>query len=423
MAPGTSSLHAEADAELAARDRSLPGLEVLLDDEQLTAVLDEALPGAGLRAVQATYVRYKPQTACIVACRLTLADVQVDAYVRLERPTSHDHLAKYTRRATARSPLGHGAVLLAGLTAALYPQPNDRRIAVLPDLADDARRRNLLAHALPDHRALWSSSLQPLRWKPERRFVAALQGHDGTHALVKAYAGRSTAALRAATLLGDRTGPRTPRCLGRSSTAGFIVLEWLAGHALDGALLQDGAATLAGAALADLHASAPPPLPQITRDDELRHVQQSVDTVGWLLPHARSRAQHLAEQVERRLPPDGRRVVSHGDFSHDQVLIHHGDAALVDLDDAALCDPLRDLGSFVATLWREVVGGRLTPAAATAAQNELVAGYGPVDRGALRAWTAAALLHLAPEPFRHREPDWPAHVGDLLAIAEACHDS
>ncbi|MBA3747782.1 MAG: hypothetical protein H0W96_09890, partial [Solirubrobacterales bacterium] len=168
---------------------------MLLDDERLTSMLDDALPGAGLRAAQATYVRYKPQTACIVACRLTLADVQVDAYVRLERPTSQDHLTNDARKAAARSPLAHGAVLLPGLTAALYTQPNDRRIAALPDLADDDRRRKLLAHALPDHRALWSSSLQALRWKPERRFVAALQGRDGMRALVKAYAGRSSAAF------------------------------------------------------------------------------------------------------------------------------------------------------------------------------------------------------------------------------------
>jgi len=97
--------------------------------------------------------------------------------------------------------------------------------------------------------------------------------------------------------------------------------------------------------------------------------------------------------------------------------------ALVDLDDAALCDPVRDLGSFVATLWREVVGGRLTSATARAAQSEFLAGYGPVDPDGLRAWTAAALLRLAPEPFRHREPDWPAHVQKLLAIAEGCHGS
>jgi aminoglycoside phosphotransferase (APT) family kinase protein len=113
--------------------------------------------------------------------------------------------------------------------------------------------------------------------------------------------------------------------------------------------------------------------------------------------------------------------MTHGDFSAYQVLVDGDRVALVDLDEAVLADPARDLASFAATLGREVVGGRLTAAVAAATQEELLAGYGPVDRSALRAWTAAALVRLAPEPFRYREPGWPARVGELLAMAEAMH--
>ena len=409
------------DGALAARDRLLPGLAVLLDDERLAGALDEALPGAWLSAARATYVRYKPGTACIVKCRLTLADEQVDAYVRLERESSRNKLTTHARRATARSRLGRGAVLLPRLPAALYPCPNDARVAALPHLVDDSRRRSLLEAALPDSPALWSSSLRPLRWKPERRFVAALESDQGHRAVVKAYAGTLSAALRAATALGGRPSPRMPRRLGHSAASGIVVLEWLPGRPLDGELLVGGA-TLAGEALAQLHALPPLLLPLCTRDDELRRVLQSVETVGWLVPDARGLALRIAQQIARRLPRVVRPVIAHGDFSADQVLVHEDRAALVDLDEAVLSDPLRDLGRFLATLTREVVAGRLTASAAAVAQAQLLAGYGRVDRAALRAWTATGLLHLAPEPFRLREPDWAARLLELLAMAEGLLD-
>jgi hypothetical protein len=411
----------QPDGELAARDRWLRGLDVLLDDERLTAALHEALPGMWLSAARATYVRYKPGTACIVMCRLTLADEQVDAYVRLERESSRDKLSKHARKAKARSRLGRGAVLLPRLPAALYPYPNDAHVAALAHLADDGRRRSVLEAALPDSAALWSSSLQPLRWKPERRFVAALEGDGGKRAVVKAYAGTPAAALRAATALGGRPSPRMPRRIGHSAASRIVVLEWLAGRPLEGELLPGGAA-MAGEALAQLHAIPPLLLPLCTRDAELRRVLQSVETVGWLVPDARGAALRIAQQIARRLPRDVLPVIAHGDFSADQVLVHEDRAALVDLDEAVLSDPLRDLGRFLATLGREVVAGRVTAPEAAAAQAQLLAGYGRVDRAALRAWTATALLHLAPEPFRQREPDWPARILELLAMAESLLD-
>lgn len=410
------------DGALAARDRSLPGLDVVLDDERLTAAIQEALPGAWLTAARATYVRYKPATACIVKCRLTLADEQLDAYVRLERESSRDKLAKHAGRARARSRVGRGAVLLPQLPAVLYPCPNDGRVAALAHLADDGLRRSLLEAALPHSPALWSASLRPLRWKPERRFVGALETDGGPRAVVKAYAGTLAAALRAATALGGRPSPVMPRRIGHSAASGIVVLEWLPGRPLGGALLPAGAA-LAGRALAQLHALPPLLLPLCTRDAELRRVLQSVETVGCLVPDARGRALRVAQQIARRLPREVEPVIAHGDFSADQVLVHDDRAALVDLDEAVLSDPLRDLGRFVATLGREVVAGRMAPEEAKAAEVQLLAGYGTVDPAALRAWTAVGLLHLAPEPFRHRERDWAARLLELLAMAEGLLDA
>jgi len=93
-----------ADAELAQRDRALPGLEVLLDDERLTTVLDEALPHAHLRRAEVSYLRYKPATNCLARCRLTVAGGSLEAYVRLERRSALGKLEKHARKVTAGSP-------------------------------------------------------------------------------------------------------------------------------------------------------------------------------------------------------------------------------------------------------------------------------------------------------------------------------
>jgi hypothetical protein len=405
------------DAELAARDRALAGLDVVLDDERLTGAIDGAIPHAGVRSAEATYVRYKPGMGCIVTCRLTLAGGELDAYVRLERRSSYGKLARYARKATAPSAVAGGAVMLPGLAAVLYPRPNDRRVAAMAALADDGRRELLLAEALPEHPQLWPARLQPVRWKPERRFVATLLGPDGPLALVKAYGDGYAAAARAAATLGARSTPRTPRCLARSRAAGFIVLDWFAGSSLATDMKAARSVASAGAALAELHALAPPALGLMTRDAELRRVLDSVDTVAALMPGARGTALRLAQLIALRLPRDVRPSVTHGDFSADQVLVERDRVALVDFDEAMLADPLRDLGTFVAALGRDVVAGRLTAATAAAAERALLEGYGAPDAAGVRVWTAAALLHLAPEPFRNRQPEWPAAVDELLGMA------
>jgi hypothetical protein len=71
----------------------------------------------------------------------------------------------------------------------------------------------------------------------------------------------------------------------------------------------------------------------------------------------------------------------------------------------------------------ERLDGRLAPDAASTSCGELLAGYGAAG-GALRddlvaTHTAVGLLCLAVEPFRLRQPEWPARTEALLEAARS----
>jgi Phosphotransferase enzyme family len=404
-----------ADADLAARDELLRDLALVLDGEHVAATLSEARPDLDVRAATATYVRYKPGTACIVAYRLQIADEEVAAYVRLQHPDGAAKLDKPVGRGDSPGPLGTGAVPLPGLSAMLYGASHDRRIAAMPALVDPARRPHLLERAVPDCPELWNAAMHPLRWKPERRFVARLEGADGMTAVLKAFATEHERHRQSAVALGGGGRPRTPVLLGGSRRHAVLVNEWLPGVSLADAPSRDGAG-LAGQAIAGLHRRSVSRLPIHGTERERHRLLTSAETIGLLDPSLGGDAQRLALDLAEALAP-ARPAPIHGDFSADQVLIHDDRAALVDLDESALGDPVSDLGGFVASLEYDVVLGTLTREAADALRCGLLVGYGGVAPGPLATWAAAALLHRAPEPFRSRRPGWGELLPRLVARA------
>lgn len=421
MAPAAHDGGLAADEALAGRDRALQGLGTVLNGDRLAELLAAAMPAAAVRSVQPTYVRYKPGTSCLVGCRLESAFGEMSGYVLLYRPNERGKLAKH---AAARSGAGAQAILLPRYAAAFYPFPLDRRVIAAPALADPGRRGAVLRRALPGHPELWDADLTVLRRKPERRLVAKLSTPSGAAAVLKAHAAQFACANRAAKLTGGEN-PRTPHRLGRSRKWNVVVSEWLPGELLADSLASSAApAAAAGVALAGLHRRhATDDLSCARVAGEQRRLAISARTVACLLPRERRAAERLALRLARSLGPDVVPVTTHGDFSADQVVIDHGVAALLDFDEAVLADPARDLGSFRASLIGDAVAGRLDERAAAGAARALAAGYeaagGDVPDGRADLWTAAAILHLVPEPFRRREADWPAQAASLLRRAEA----
>lgn len=416
------------DAAVAARDPALPGLAVLLDADEFATELAAACPSADVRGARAGYVRYKPGDSVLVAYELDTGAGTLSAYARAQRPDDHAKLAKVRRRARTPSELGPGGLLIPELGIAVYLFPNDRRIKALPRLAEPAARRELLQRMLPGHPELHGAALEPLRYKPERRFVAAIEGDGGERAVLKAYATGWHRASAAAKGISSGGALRVPKRLGRSRRRHVVALEWLPGRALSELAAAPGqppdglagAARRTGEAVAELHRRRPRHLREPDTTDGQR-LRAAAEAAAGCCPELAGRLERLSERLAPTLAPAGGAAI-HGDLAPDQVIVGEGgQVAIVDLDQAAIGDPAADLAGFAAAAEHDVVAGRLDPERRDALLDGFAAGYESACGQPGRApapRVAASLVRLAPEPFRRRDPAWPALTRALVERAE-----
>ena len=423
-----------ADAGLVRRDPAIRGLDTVLDVEAFAALLARRAGAAELRDVRVTYLRYKPGIDCLVGYRVSISGSETSVHAHAYGCAAEAKLAKARQRTGVRGALGAGCFVDDAKALVINVFPTDRKLKALPVLAETERRRSLLRSLFPAsqeiEQELGAAMLTTLRYKPERRYVAMLQGEQGRKLLLKAYTKEgygsvcdNAKALRSRGLL------QVPRRLARSRKYRLLAFEWLPGSELPN--LPGGPAanpaTLAriGVALAELHAQEPRGLATRSRKAEavavLRAARGVEAACAELGPLARARARVICRHLLASAPI---RRPTHGDFHAGQIVLpKDGRIGILDLDRAALGDPATDLGGFAAQLERDAATGRLTPALAAAATDALLDGYrsGPLqlhgERLALQ--TAAALLRLAPEPFRQREPEWPRLCAAILArVAE-----
>ena len=425
-----------ADAALVARETALPGIATLLDREAFAAAFAAAIAPITVRRPSVRYVRYKPDTSCLALYQVELDGKDATVYARAHRATAHEKLASASAPTAAASPVGPSALVLRELSVAVHLFPDDRRLRGLRHLTDPERRRRLLKKALPGNRELWTANLHALRYKPERRFVGLLVGEGGRRAVVKVHAEQEfRRALEVARAL-DRDEPsappggvRLPGMIGCSPRRGLVASEWLDGRSLEETLRDPdgdpGCAALAGAALAALHAQSRRGLRPYSGGDVARRHREDADAIAHIEPalagSAEEVAAHATEQIAGAPPFE---CPLHGDFSADQVLLRENEAAIIDLDEAAYGPPAADLGSFVARLDVEALRGRMSTKRSGEATEALLGGYraaanhGEATWEKVRPHAAAALLRLAPEPFRYRHPQWPQLLRETIERAQ-----
>lgn len=396
-----------ADAELVRREPALPGLATVLDAEALAWAL-------GAEAVRVSYVRYKPRTSCLVGCRVEREGAEAQAFAVAHRRGGGD---KWAKGAAA------SAVVLADRAVVVRFFPDDRALPGLPCLADAGRRRGLLQELLPARPELWGAALHPLRYKPRRRFVAALSAAGG-RAVVKAYTAAGYAAARSAERAMRRAPCRAPRRLARSRRERLLLFEWRPGRLLSEALTDAATPTAevaaAGTMLARLHrqASLAPALRR--RGPEAAALRPLAGWLGHLCPELAGRAEGVVARLGA-LWPEGPACPLHGDFHPGQVLLGREGVAFLDFDEAACGEGASDVGNFLAQLEAAALRGLVPARAVGPARAALLAGYeaGGGQPAGLDLHLAAGLLRAAPEPFRAREPDWPRTTAAILDCAAA----
>jgi aminoglycoside phosphotransferase (APT) family kinase protein len=265
----------------------------------------------------------------------------------------------------------------------------------------------------------------PLRYKPERRFVARLTQPSASF-VIKVYDNDDFEAIRkrgkqfasaGALVVAEPVGHRTRHCA--------LLFDWI-----DGATVIDlaargspegvAAATNLGESLREIHRHSPskaiPKCDMECLGDWVTREMNALDDVV-----ERSPAREIADRIMARLTGHAwGKTGLHGDFSHDQAIIRNRQAVVFDFDRAMRGDPWIDLGRFIASLELEVIRGRIDAAARDALTHGFLAGYGEgsFDESHVgNAFVALQLLVRAQEPFRLRWLDWRCASERIVARA------
>ena len=353
-------------------------VEAVLDQDRLSN-----LTGWPVRAVR---LRIKPDVSLTVGLE-DAATGRPAGWARLMWPSGRAKADRAARRArerglrTVRRELDGGLVLHAG------------RLASDPALMEHVGRAvagGLIAD--PDGQRV-------LRHNPLRRLVVRTGA-----GVVRITSAPQDDELRLRDLIGARVpgapipaaapGFAAPGPPTHISALRFVGDADLEGAALPGTSAVAAASAAAGAALAALHASA----------------------------------RHLPADLAARLPgrrADGRRagavhasvlrVLSHGDFTPDQVLVRRADGAvwITDFERSRLAPAATDLGSYLAVV-DDATGRALLDGYADA-------GGRVPDEADLAAGVLGARLERLAEPLRHADPRWRERIGrELEELEETC---
>jgi hypothetical protein len=417
-----------ADRSLVERDRQLPGLATLLDDDAMLTLLQPA--GYEVAAIASTYLRYKPHTNCLVAYTLQNPEPgqQTCLYGKAYPLERAEKLAKYQRLGERAAHSGLPPVVVENeLGLAISPFPLDRELRSVAQLLNPTTRPRVCHKLLglePESLAAGDIDLATLNYKPERRYVGEV--NRGTQGWVfKAYtqddydtARRNSRDVQSGAVL------QVAPLVGRSHRYQMLAFPWVDGQPLE-PLMQGNVTTVhstlqqVGVALAELHRQRLKHLQPVSCAAEALDVMELVSDLCYLQPslagHLKSLSRTIADGLVQ-LPQQW--CSTHGDFKPDQVLVQRDRVTLLDFDRAARAHPTRDLGSFLAQLDYQYLWGDLDDHRRRAAAAGLLNGYtshsAAPDPEALRIYTALSLFKLVPEPFRYRAPDWPQLMEKLL---------
>lgn len=378
-------------------------VEAVLDQDRLSD-----LTGWPVRAAR---LRIKPDVSLTVGLE-DAATGRPAGWARLLWPISRAKADRAARRArarglrTVRRELDDGLVLHAGRLASDPALIEHVGRAVADGLVEDPDGRRVLRH------------------NPLRRLVVRTGA-----GVVRITSAPQDDELR----LRDFIGARVPGAPIPSAAPGFAApgppthisaLRFVGDTDLEraappGTSAVAAATAAAGAALAALHASArrlPADLAtQLPgrRADGRRAGAVHASVLRALDPGLAARALALDECLPA--DPPAPRVLAHGDFTPDQVLVRLDDGAvwLTDFERSRLAPAATDLGSYLAVV-------------DDATARALLDGYADAGgrvpgRADLAAGAVRARLERLAEPLRHADPRWRERIGrELEELEEIC---
>ena len=157
-----------------------------------------------------------------------------------------------------------------------------------------------------------------------------------------------------------------------------------------------------------------------TRADQLDEVRRAAALVGWACPEVQADVAAVTAAVEQGLPEVPAAPI-HRDLKADHVFLQGDRVIFIDLDSAALGDPVRD----PAHLWAYLTGGvgldgvpaTRIRAAADAFVEEYFTHVPAAWRARFSLHCAGALVEVAGGMFRRQEPAWRDKVITAVELA------
>jgi hypothetical protein len=284
---------------------------------------------------------------------------------------------------------------------------------------------------------LASVGIDVMRYKPGRKCVLRYDldwaGGESLPWLVYAKAVRGADLGRASTLVAALRGSHAvgfdlPEPLGLLPDLSAELYAHVPGAALstfcdapDFPALCRGA----GRALRQLQGVHVGAAPRRGIDARISQLDRTARELALLFPSARARIEDLRPALRERLVSMKEAPLSfvHGDFNGDNVLVHAGGLALVDLEDGAWDVPEKDVGSMWAQLLWLTLKGVRQPHSVEQGRRAFLAGYFEEPGRCRERAAAQAALHCflyACQELRHRPvaPD-ARHAPALLAASQS----
>ena len=417
---------ASPDAELATRYTSLPGLPIVLDVEALRGAA--SFSGMNLpEGLEAGYVRFKPSTSCLVGYRAAGTNDPPAFYATAFRAGS-DKLKKARVRPEWPTTAGRGRVVLDDVSVEVCAFPNDDHLKSLGELFDARIGARMIKWLVRERVEVPEPGFRAFTYKPERRCVLQVSSAGTPAALIKAYTGRAFGdSVRKAKVVAEQSDVRVPRVIGTNFRRSLVSLEWLEGRVLQEMLSEReadfGCVFETGVHLSRFHARPLRDLAPLPISLVVRRLSDIVSTIGALRPELRRPARRVLHQLDGELSREADGVVTvHGDFYAKQVLVSGGTIVFLDTDECGVGAPAMDIGNFIAHLELGALRGDFPSTAVAIGRQALIDGYGSsggnANERSIRLWTAAGLMLVTHEPFRHHRPQWPEQVASLLDRVE-----
>ncbi len=405
---------AGAVADIIARDPQLPALAWLIDSN-CQVEFAASLPRAWrVEGIGVEYLRYKPFTSCLAKLRLHTTGDEASAYAVAVAPSAWGKLAKAIGKCEQ---VGAEAVGFPTASIAIFRSPYDREIPALQTIDSQSDREDIF-HRLGDEAAqLAGASVEPLSYKPERRFVGKLTRDGQPIGVLRAYSAEEYPRARKALkwLAGDFA---PARCIGASDRHSLLALSWVPGRSLTGPMSTSDLRQATNT-LSTLHYHRAYKLPHISATSWRRRCARSINMLAHLAPASIDLRASWVKSLEEAADNVEVLVSLHGDAHAGQFLFPSaGDPpVLIDLDNACLGPPEWDFAVLLADQLNNAL--RLGESCEWGALVEHVAMASPrrLDERRLRLFVASRLIELAAESFRRCERNWSEQITKLIALA------